>query len=124
VSEDRLTVRIDGLEAFGHHGVHAAERELGQRLVVDVAVELSRAVAAESDDLADTVDYAALADAIVAIVEGPPVALLERLAGTIADRVLEERGVRAVEVTVHKPHVALPHPARATSVTLRRVAPA
>jgi len=122
VSADALTVSIHGLEAFGYHGVLAAERELGQRFVVDLDLELGTAVAAESDDLADTADYAALADAVAAIVSGPPVALLERLAGAIADRALREPGARAVTVTVRKPHVALAHPVSATSVTLRRTA--
>ncbi len=120
MSEDHLTVAIRGLEAFGHHGVLAAETALGQRFVVDVELTLIHAVATGTDELADTVDYAALADAIVAIVTGPPFALLERLAGVIADRVLREPAVREVVVTVHKPHVALPHTVEETAVTLRR----
>ena len=48
------------------------------------SIDLSHAGAAATDDLADTVDYAALADAIAAIVEGPPFALLEHLARVIA----------------------------------------
>ena len=115
-------VVLRGLEAFGRHGVHPAERELGQRFVVDLEVELTDARAARSDDLADTVDYAALADAVAAIVEGEPVALLERLAGLIADRVLREPGAAAVVVTVRKPHVALPHPVAESAVTLHRCA--
>jgi len=121
VSEDRLTVAIHGLEAFGRHGVLAAETELGQTFVVDVELTLVHAVAAATDELADTVDYAALADAVVAIVSGPPFALIERLAGVIADRVLAEPGAREVVVTVRKPHVALPHALVDTAVTLRRV---
>lgn len=120
MSEDHLSVAIHGLEAFGRHGVHPAETELGQTFVVDVSLTLVHAVAAATDELADTVDYAALADAIVAIVEGPPFALLERLAGAIADRVLAEPAVREVVVSVRKPHVALPHTLRETAVTLRR----
>jgi len=120
MSEDRLVVRLRGLEVFGRHGVHAAERELGQRFVVDLHLELAGARATATDDLADTVDYAALADAVAGLVAGPPVALLERLAALIADRVLAEPGVAAVEVTVHKPHVALPQAVAETAVTLRR----
>ena len=123
MSEDRLTVALAGLEAFGRHGVYAAETELGQRFVVDVTMTLSGSAATLSDALGDTVNYAALADAVVAIVAGPPVALLERLAGLIADRALAEPGVAAVEVTVHKPHVAIPHTVAESAVTLRRSAP-
>ena len=120
MSEDQLTVVIRGLEAFGHHGVMAAETALGQRFAVDVELTLTHAVATGTDDLADTVDYAALAAAIVEIVTGPPFALLERLAGVIADRVLREPAVREVVVTVHKPHVALPYAVEETAVVLRR----
>ncbi len=122
MSEDRLEVSLTGLEAFGRHGVLAAETELGQRFVVDITIELAGSAATLSDDLADTVDYAALADAVVAIVAGPHVALLERLAGLIADRALAAPGAAAVTVTVRKPHVALPHTVRESAVTLRRTA--
>lgn len=119
---DRLTVRIRGLEAYGRHGVYPPERELGQRFVVDIDILLSDALAADADDLALTVDYGALAAAVAGIVAGEPVALLERLAGLIADRVLAEPRARSVEVTVRKPHVALPQVVTETAVTLTRQA--
>jgi dihydroneopterin aldolase len=113
-------VSLTGLEAFGRHGVHVAERDLGQRFVVDLTLELPRCDATLTDALADTVDYDALADAVAAIVSGQPVALIERLAQLIADRALEDPLVGAVEVTVRKPHVALSHHVDEASVTLRR----
>jgi dihydroneopterin aldolase len=120
MSADRLTVMIRGLEVFGRHGVLAAETELGQRFVVDLEITLADSSASHSDALAETVDYAALGDAVAAIVAGPPVALLERLAGMIADRALAEAHAAEVVVTVRKPHVALPHAVAETAVTLRR----
>ena len=120
MSDDTLTVSIRGLEAFGRHGVHDAERELGQRFVVDIDIELIDSRSAAGDDLELTVDYATLSAAVAAIVEGGPVALLERLASLIADRVLAEPRARAVSVTVRKPHVALEQVVSETSVTLHR----
>jgi 7,8-dihydroneopterin aldolase/epimerase/oxygenase len=117
---DRVTVGIRGLEVFGRHGVFPEERSLGQRFVIDVDIEMAGDAAARTDALTDTVDYSTLCDAIVDIVAGPPVALLERLAGLIADRVLQEALIEAVVVTVRKPHVALRHSVAETSVTLRR----
>ena len=114
------TVRLTGLEVFGRHGVFASERDLGQRFVVDLALELPACAACATDDLTDTVDYAALSHAVAGIVAGPPVALLERLAEMIAGAALADPLVGAVEVTVRKPHVALPHTVRETSVTVRR----
>ena len=123
MSGDRLTVMLAGLEVFGRHGVHAAEAELGQRFVVDLEITLSHSGASRSDDLGETVDYAGLADDVAAIVAGPPVTLLERLAGMIADRALAEPHAAEVRVTVRKPHVAIPYTVTESAVTLRRTAP-
>ena len=71
MSGDALSVHIRRLEAFGHHGVHDAERELGQRFVVDLDIELREALSTRSDELVDTIDYASLADAVCALVAGP-----------------------------------------------------
>lgn len=117
---DRMTVAVTGLEFFGYHGVFPEERENGQRFVVDVEMTLAGTVATRSDALADTIDYAAVADEIATIVEGPPVSLLEHLAHLIAERVMAEPLASAVVVTVRKPQVALPRPVTETSVTLRR----
>ncbi len=117
---DLVEVAIEGLEVFGRHGVLDAERELGQRFVVDVRLELAGCPGAATDRLEDTVDYARLADEIAAVVAGPPVALLERLAARIAEAALAEPLAERVAVTVRKPHVALAHPVSATAVTLRR----
>lgn len=120
MADDELTVRIRGLEVHGRHGLYAPERELGQRFVVDIDIRLSDARSADTDDLAQTVDYGTLAAAVAEIVGGEPVHLLERLASLIADRVLAEPRARYVEVTVRKPHVALPQVVAETAVTLTR----
>lgn len=119
MSED-VRVHIRGLEVFGRHGVLAEETALGQRFVVDVTVGLTQCPGVASDDIADTLDYARLADEVAAIVAGAPSRLLEHLAGRIADHVLDEPRAAWTEVTVRKPHVALPHTVAETAVTLRR----
>lgn len=113
-----VVVGIRGLEVGGRHGVHDAERVLGQRFVVDIDMMLADDRSSMTDDLADTVDYAVIADDVAEIVSGEPVALLERLCRVIADRVLREPVVRAVTVTVAKPHVAIRHVLDDVSVTL------
>ena len=90
------------------------------RFVVDLDIRLSDARSADTDALALTVEYGTLAAAVAEIVGGEPVRLLERLASLIADRVLAEPRARYVEVTVRKPHVALPQVVTETAVTLTR----
>jgi dihydroneopterin aldolase len=81
-------IELHGIEVYGHHGVHAHERERGQRFVVDLAVGADLSVAGASDRLEDTVDYTALVDAVATVVGGEPVDLLETLAARIAERCL------------------------------------
>lgn len=120
MSEPTLWVEIAGLRVHGRHGVLPAERELGQPFVIDLRVGLASDDAAATDALADTLDYASLADDVAAIVAGEPVELIERLAGLIADRALAEPCAREVEVTVRKPHAPVRHPLREVAVTLSR----
>lgn len=117
---DELTIRLRGLEAFGRHGVFPEERALGQRFVVDIDLRLLHCPAITSDALADTVDYGRLSADITAILGGPPCALLEYVAGRIADRALAEPLAAEVAVTLRKPHVALPVPLEFAGVSLRR----
>ncbi|MBW8484960.1 dihydroneopterin aldolase [Actinomadura parmotrematis] len=118
---DRIELR--GLRARGRHGVLAAERELGQEFVVDVALGLDTRPAAAADDLSRTVDYGSLAGRLVAAVEGDPVDLIETLADRLAGICLEDPVVAEAEVTVHKPSAPVPHPFTDVAVKIRRSRP-
>ena len=98
---DRITV--EGMTFYGYHGVHPEERELGQRFKVDLQVHLDLSLPGRSDALKDTVSYSELFQVAKAVVEGEPHNLLESLAETIAQRVLQTFVVEAVRVRVEKP---------------------
>ena len=115
---DRIV--LSGLRARGHHGVYAFERENGQDFVVDAVLDLDLRKAAGSDDVADTVHYGELADALVAVVTGPPVNLIETLAARLAEVCLRDPRVRAATVTVHKPSAPIAHEFADVAVTLTR----
>ncbi|MGY4718674.1 dihydroneopterin aldolase [Naumannella huperziae] len=124
VADPALTDRIElrGITGFGRHGVHPHERRDGQRFVADVTCWLDFSPAAASDDLADTIDYAGLAQAVVADIEGEPLDLLEALGARIAASCLADSRVRRVSVTVHKPDVDMPVPVTDVAVTIQRSA--
>jgi len=113
-------IRLTGLRVRGHHGVLAAERRDGQDFVVDVTLSLDLRAAGGSDDLADTVDYGALAQALAEVVEGEPLDLLEALAGRLAEVCLSDPRVGSAEVTVHKPAAPLGRAFSDVSVTVLR----
>lgn len=116
----RDTIALRGLTVRGYHGVLAHERRNGQEFVVDALLFLDVAAAAAADDLAETVDYGALAQALAAVVGGDPVDLLETLAERLAAVCLADRRVAAAEVTVHKPAAPLPLTFSDVAVTVRR----
>src|SRR5579884_286571 len=103
---DRIELR--GLTVRGRHGVYEQERASGQDFVVDITVWIDLADAAASDDLADTYDYAALAELAADVVGGAPRNLIETVGGQLAERVMEDQRVHAVEVVVHKPQAPIP----------------
>ncbi len=119
--QDLDRINLTGLRGRGFHGVFGSERETGQEFIVDVTLGvLSISKAAKTDDLTDTVDYGGVAEAVVGIIEGEPVHLIERLADMIAERCLTFDFVRAVQVTVHKPQAPLPVAFADVSVTITR----
>ena len=115
---DRIELR--GLTVRGHHGVFDHERRDGQDFVVDITVWIDLAAAAASDDLADTLDYGGLAQRAADIVAGPPRNLIETVAGEIADDVMADERVHAVEVVVHKPSAPIPLSFADVAVVARR----
>ena len=104
----------------GHHGVFEHERADGQDFVVDITVWIDLAAAAASDDLNDTLDYGALAQRAAAIVAGPPRNLIETVSAEIADDVMADERVHAVEVVLHKPDAPIPLSFRDVAVVARR----
>jgi dihydroneopterin aldolase len=115
---DRIQLR--GLTVRGNHGVFDHERRDGQDFVVDITVWIDLAAAAASDDLVDTLDYGALAGRAAAIVAGPPRDLIETVSAEIADDVMSDPRVHAVEVVLHKPSAPIPLTFGDVAVVARR----
>jgi dihydroneopterin aldolase len=117
-TRDRIT--LTGVRVRAHHGVFDVEREQGQVFVIDVSVAVDLAAAASGDDLASTVHYGELAEAVVAAVERDPVDLIETVAERVAQVALGYPAVEEVEVTVHKPEAPISVPFGDVAVTVVR----
>ena len=115
---DRIELR--GLRVRGYHGVLPEERRDGQLFAVDVVLETDVSAAADTDDLAATVDYSVVARQVESIVAGTPVDLIETLAVRIADACVAHRGVTAADVAVHKPQAPIGLPFDDVVVHVRR----
>jgi 7,8-dihydroneopterin aldolase/epimerase/oxygenase len=115
---DRIT--LAGLRVRGHHGVYAHEKRDGQDFLVDVTAWLDLSRAAETDDVTDTLHYGELAERVAEIVAGPARDLIETVGAEVADHVMRDDRVHAVEVTIHKPNAPIPLPFADVAVTIRR----
>ena len=109
-----MRLRLDGLEVDCVIGEMPEERERLQRLLVDVELEVPDA-AAESDEIADAVDYAALAESIRSALVDAKCRLIERAAKVVRDVCLDDPRVGAARASVTKVG-AIPHLASATAV--------
>lgn len=118
IAGDRIT--LSGLEVFAHHGVFEFEREAGQKFIIDADVAVDLRSAAAGDDLASTVHYGELADAIVQAVERDPVDLIETVAERVADVALRFPAVSEARITVHKPDAPIEAEFADVSVTVVR----
>ena len=115
---DRITVQ--GIDVYAHHGVHPAERELGQRFVIDVELYGDWSRPGQTDALGDALDYVAVHRRIREVAGAQSFHLLEALAETISRALLSDFPVARTVVTVHKPNPPIPSFLGRVSVTLDR----
>ena len=105
---EAVTVEISGLSLYTHHGVSEAEREVGQRLVFDLRLDVGETDATVTDSIEDTVDYAEVCQLVALIAQQRSHKTLERLCSTIANRLLEDYPLEGVWVKATKPEPPIP----------------
>lgn len=97
---------IEGLQVDVLVGVYAHERDAAQPLLFDIELAYDNLRAAESDDVADTIDYAAVCAEVRAFVAGRQPQLLETLAEALAAQLMLGFDSQAVRVRIRKPKAA------------------
>jgi 7,8-dihydroneopterin aldolase/epimerase/oxygenase len=102
------TIFVTGLVIHARHGVMEHETEVGQRFVIDLELYADLQESSRTDRLADTVSYSDVVATTTAAFKNTNYKLLERAAGAVADAILVHfPRIRAVKVTVHKPHAPI-----------------
>ena len=99
---------IKGILIHARHGLLEHESEVGQRFVIDLELDTDLSESSRTDRLADTVSYSNVVATATSAFKDTNYYLLERAAGAVADAILEAfPRIRAVKVTVHKPHAPI-----------------
>lgn len=115
---DRIS--LHGIDVYAHHGVHPAERELGQRFVIDAELWFDCSAAAGSDNLGQALDYTRVHRLVSGTTADTSFHLIEALAGRLCRVLLTELPVDRVAITVRKPNPPIPNFLGTASVTLER----
>lgn len=121
-SEPVVTIEISGLSLYTHHGVSEAEREVGQRLVLDLRMEVGDCDATITDRVEDTIDYGEVCQVVALVAQQRSYRTLERLCTAIADRLLDQYDAETVWVKASKPEPPIPLPVEDVSVEVFREA--
>lgn len=119
-AETIVSVEITGLSLYTHHGVTEAEREVGQRLVLDLTLAVGESDAILTDRIEDTVDYGEVCQTVALVAQQRSYRTLERLCAAIADRLLADFDVESVSVKATKPEPPIPLPVEEVSVEVWR----
>ncbi|HVW16824.1 MAG TPA: dihydroneopterin aldolase [Solirubrobacteraceae bacterium] len=115
-----VVIEVAGLSLYTHHGVSEAEREIGQRLVVDLRMEVGEVDATVTDMVEDTVDYGEVCQVVALVAQQRSYRTLERLCAAIADRLIADFDADRVMVRCAKPEPPIPLAVEEVSVELWR----
>lgn len=119
---ETVAIEISGLSLYTHHGVSEAEREIGQRLLIDLRLDVGESDATVTDRVEDTVDYAEVCQLVALVAQQRSYRTLERLCSAIAERLLCDFELDGVWVKASKPEPPIPLAVEDVSVEVWREA--
>lgn len=114
-------LRIKDLEIYAYHGVFSAEKELGQRFVLDVCVDYEMTKSARTGDLTASIHYGILAEQLTNWVQAEKIDLIETVAFQLVEKIFATYDfVKKVRLELKKPWAPVPLPLDTCSVTIER----
>lgn len=100
-------ITLKNMVFYGYHGAFAAEKELGQRIEVDVELKGDFVQAGKTDDLDLTLNYIDVYTIVKDLVEDGEFQLIEAIGAAIADQIMDSFELDQVTVRVRKPQPPL-----------------
>jgi dihydroneopterin aldolase len=98
-------IHIEGLQIYSLIGVYDWEREAKQALLVDLVLFTDLQTAAVSDNVADTLNYAEVAQCVKEVAAQSEFELLEALANQIIYRIFEVFPLDKISLKLSKPEI-------------------
>ncbi len=102
------SIQVTAIRCYGYTGLLAEEKKLGQWFEVDLTLWVDLAKSGATDNISDTLDYREAIAKVKQIVKNSKFDLVEKLAATIAEEILQQEMVTQVRVQLHKPAAPIP----------------
>lgn len=110
-------IRLKDITVFGFYGVSPQEREVGQKIQMDLDLHADLSGACASDSLQDTINYESVYSSVMEVVgSGKRFRLLESLGEAICEAILTSYPVTRVDIRIKK--LNLPFPNNLTHVEI------
>ena len=116
-------IRLNSLTVFGHYGVSPAEREVGQKIQLDIELHADLHGACQSDALKDTINYEAVYALVVEAASETKHRLLESMGEDICYQLLKSFPVSKVTIALRKQNLPFPNSLANVEICLTREAP-
>ncbi|ABR75233.1 dihydroneopterin aldolase [Actinobacillus succinogenes] len=94
---------IEGLTVFAQIGVYDWEQQIKQPLVFDLEMTWDSRKAAETDNVANCLNYAEVSDFVVSYVQSKPFLLIERVANEVAEQLRQKFNISWLRLKLSKP---------------------
>jgi dihydroneopterin aldolase len=117
-------IRLKDITIFGFYGVSPQEREVGQKIQIDLDLYADLSAACASDSLQDTINYESVYTSVMEVVgAGKRYRLLETLGEEICDVVIRTYPVERVKIRLRKLNLPFPNNLSNIEIRLTREAP-
>lgn len=117
-------IRLTNITIFGFYGVSPQEREVGQKIQIDLDLHADLSAACASDSLQDTINYESVYTSVMEVVgSGKRYRLLETLGEEICDVIIRKYPVERVEIRMRKLNLPFPNNLSNIEIRLTRDAP-
>ena len=115
-------IKLKGITVFGYYGVSPAEREIGQKIEIDLELHTNLKAACQSDSLKDTINYESVYAKVQEAAASRKHRLLESLGEDISYTILQNYPVAKVIVSLRKSNLPFPNNLSYVEVVLSREA--
>lgn len=117
-------LRLRNITIFGFYGVSPQEREVGQKIEIDLELHADLSAACASDSLQDTINYETVYTTVMELVgAGKRYRLLESLGEEICGTILRRYPVSRVVIRLRKLNLPFPNNLSHIEIELAREAP-